>query len=145
MTYVAFIVSVVETMVSKRAVDLDETLLVLRLCETPHKGVKAGTPVCRVRVRKFSPTYFCACFSLLCLVMAPLVVNVRLPLPSLDGHNGHENTSPGLRRQLGPSLALGFAAPLWRALSRLRLLPISNVQFFCGISSSSISMPLALS
>ena len=111
MTYVAFIVSVVETMVSKRAVDLDETLLVLRLCETPHKGVKAGTPVCRVRVRKFSPTYFCACFSLLCLVMAPLVVNVRLPLPSLDGHKGHENTSPGLRRQLGPSLALGFAAP----------------------------------
>ena len=43
--------------------------------------------------------------------MAPLVVNVRLPLPSLDGHKGHENTSPGLRRQLGPSLALGFAAP----------------------------------
>ena len=83
----------------------------IRKKNAPHKGVKAGTPVCRVRVRNLSPTYFCACFSLLSLVMAPLVVNVRLPLPSLDGHNGHENTSPGLRRQLGPSLALGFAAP----------------------------------
>ena len=73
--------------------------------------MKADTCVCRVRVRKFSPTYFCACFSLLCLVKAPLVVNVRLPFPSWDGHNGHENTSPGLRRRLGPSLAFGFAAP----------------------------------
>ena len=109
MAYVAFIVSAVEKMVSERADNVSSAIMVD--VNVTQRGESRDSCVCRVRVRKFSPTYFCACFSLLCLVKAPLVVNVRLPLPSWDGHNGHENTSPGLRRRLGPSLALSFAAP----------------------------------
>ena len=60
MAYVAFIVSAVEKMVSERADNVSSAIMVD--VNVTQRGESRDSCVCRVRVRKFSPTYFCACF-----------------------------------------------------------------------------------